>query len=219
MKTTLLLCSSVLLFYSCVQAYGSGSEEMISDDEMKNRVEVEEIEFNVENPLKDAMMVAELAIEDRNSVLGIMKNEVLMEFPSPEKKEVVINRIYEPRQRVTVRQPPIIFALNRVEDSIVDFPDIEAQFPGGVREMKAFIVDNLKYPDPIGCYQGRVYVAFIVEKDGGITHAEVMIGGISKELNEEALRVVRAMPNWIPARQNGKIVATRARLPISFTLN
>ena len=81
--------------------------------------------------------------------------------------------------------------------------------------MKKFIASNLKYPNREVSYQGKVYVSFVVGKDGGIEDEKVF-RGVSKELDAEALRVIRAMPNWIPAENNGKIVAAKVRLPISF---
>ena len=66
--------------------------------------------------------------------------------------------------------------------------------------------------------QGRVFLAFVVEKDGSITNVRVE-RGVSIDLDREAKRVVSLMPNWIPAESGGKFVRCRARLPISFKLN
>ncbi len=236
MKYILLMFGVFLLGQSCVGVPKTeGETHELSDEEMKNRVEVEEIEFDAEEEFKDSTNVqvsVDIERTSPSSSLGKMENEVCREFPPleiytsghDEAAHVNILSTY-PRSKKTVRMrciPPLSPSdLTQVPDEygVYDFPDSEAKYPGGVHEMKTFIAENLKYPNPIGCYQGRVYVTFLVEKDGCVTHAEVMRGGISKELNEEALRVVRAMPKWIPAKHNGKVVAARLRLPINFDLH
>ena len=103
---------------------------------------------------------------------------------------------------------------------IVDFPDVEAAFPGGPAAMKQWIQQNVVYPEisrELGD-QGRVYVTFVVEPDGSITGVEVMRGGLTDELNREAKRLVREMPKWSPGEVKGKPVRARCRLPITFTL-
>ena len=65
--------------------------------------------------------------------------------------------------------------------------------------------------------EGRVYVQFVVEKDGDISGAKVL-KGIGTGCDEEALRVVRSMPNWIPGEDNGEKVSVKYTLPIKFVL-
>ena len=65
--------------------------------------------------------------------------------------------------------------------------------------------------------QGRVYLSFVVEKDGGISNVKVE-RGVSKDLDREAKRIVRAMPKWEAGEVGGKKVRTRCSLPIVFTL-
>ena len=66
--------------------------------------------------------------------------------------------------------------------------------------------------------EGTVEVAFIVEPNGSITDPRI-IKGASAELNHEALRVLHLMPNWLPARRNGKSIRAQVTLPIEFHLN
>ena len=103
---------------------------------------------------------------------------------------------------------------------IVDFPDVEATFPGGAAAMKMWIQKNVQYPEisrELGD-QGRVYVTFVVEPDGSITGIDVMRGGVTDELNREAKRLVRNMPKWDAGEVKGAKVRARCRLPITFTL-
>ena len=102
---------------------------------------------------------------------------------------------------------------------VIDFPDVEAKFPGGEEAMMKFISDNIKYPEidrELGS-QGRVYVQFVVEKDGSLSNLEIM-RGVSKTIDREAKRVIRLMPKWMPGEIRGKAVRSRSLLPIKFTL-
>jgi protein TonB len=87
----------------------------------------------------------------------------------------------------------------------------------GLRE---YLSENMKYPSEARekNVQGTVFVAFVVQADGTITDAEV-IKGIGKDCDDEARRVVAAMPPWQPGRQSGKAVAVRYSLPIRFVMN
>ncbi|MCJ8292638.1 MAG: TonB family protein [Crocinitomicaceae bacterium] len=108
----------------------------------------------------------------------------------------------------------------KVKAEIVDFPDVEAAFPGGAAAMKKWIQQNVNYPEisrELGD-QGRVYVTFVVEPDGSITGVGVMRGGVTEELNREAKRLVRNMPKWTPGSVKAQPVRARCRLPITFTL-
>ncbi|MBW7867884.1 MAG: energy transducer TonB [Brumimicrobium sp.] len=106
------------------------------------------------------------------------------------------------------------------EAPIIDYPDKEASFPGGAAAMKKFLADNVKYPEiamELGD-QGRVFVEFVVNKDGSIEQVKVL-RGVSSELDKEAQRVVRSMPKWVPAEANGEKVRARCRIPINFILH
>lgn len=106
-----------------------------------------------------------------------------------------------------------------VIEEVIEFPDIEATFPGGVLEMKKWVAENVTYPE-ISIElneQGRVYVSFVVERDGRITNIKIE-RGVSKDLDDEAKRVIRNMPNWKPGESKGKRVRTKCSLPINFEI-
>jgi protein TonB len=104
------------------------------------------------------------------------------------------------------------------EDTIHDFVDVEAEFPGGYIAMTKFIADNYEIPfdaEIIGD-QGKVYVNFVVEKDGSISN--VKIGqSVSTSIDREAKRVVRSFPKWKPGEVDYLKVRTRVSLPIVVT--
>ena len=93
------------------------------------------------------------------------------------------------------------------------------QFPGGPAALMEFLSKNVKYPQEAykNGIQGRVIVTFVVNKDGSISDAKV-VKSVDPQLDEEALRVVHSMPNWIPGRQNGEPVNVKYTVPITFKL-
>ena len=95
----------------------------------------------------------------------------------------------------------------------------QAVFPGGMPELMKYLAMNIRYPKEAhdANIQGRVIIKFIVNEDGSISDAKV-VRGVSKELDEEATRVVMSMPKWTPGKNGGKPVASYFTIPISFKL-
>ena len=93
----------------------------------------------------------------------------------------------------------------------------DPEFPGGQEAMYKYLADNIRYPRGAGCVTGRVYVRFIVEKDGSISNAH-FLRDICTGCGEEALRLVNSMPKWIPGRLRGKPVRTQVNLAVNFSL-
>jgi periplasmic protein TonB len=109
--------------------------------------------------------------------------------------------------------------LVKQEESGEVFTIVESlpEYPGGQRAMTDFILKNLTYPTAAiaAGIEGKVYVQFIIEKDGTVSNVEAknkLDGGCS----EEAVRVVKIMPKWKPGMQNGKPVRVVMNLPFNF---
>ncbi|WP_308261166.1 energy transducer TonB [Prevotella sp.] len=100
-----------------------------------------------------------------------------------------------------------------------DDVDQQPSFPGGTNALNTFIASNLKYPIAAAenGIQRRVIVKFIVEKDGSISNVEVD-RSVDPSLDNEAMRVVKAMPKWIPGQINGKAVKVECSHPFVFRL-
>lgn len=108
------------------------------------------------------------------------------------------------------------------KDEIITFVDIQAEFPGGYQEMARFIAKNTRYPqeDIEMGNEGKVYLRFVVGKDGDIEDVRVTRGvEFSEKMNKEAIRVVKSMPNWKPGEVNGKAVRSYFDLPVNFKLD
>ena len=107
-----------------------------------------------------------------------------------------------------------------VQDSIYRVSDAMPEYPGGPNEMMRYIQENIKYPQSAidNKIEGRVFVTFVVEKDGSISNAAVL-RGIDKECDAEALRVVSSMPKWNPGQHKGEVVRTQFTIPIIYKFN
>lgn len=114
-----------------------------------------------------------------------------------------------------------------MEDEVVDemhvFDIVEqnAEFPGGVEALFKYLQSKVHYPTIAqeSRIAGTVFVEFLIEKDGSVNQDSVkVIRGVHAALDAEAVRVVRDMPNWLPARQRGKAVRQNFKLPFRFTL-
>jgi len=93
------------------------------------------------------------------------------------------------------------------------------EYPGGVQELRKFIAQTVRYPEAAQkkSIQGKVYVSFVVEKDGSVGAAKV-VRGVDPSLDQEALRVVGLLPKWTPGKQKGEAVRVSYTIPISFKL-
>ena len=111
------------------------------------------------------------------------------------------------------------WSIEKDNDSIYNVVDQMPEFPGGMEAMMHFLSDNIRYPEKAkdDNIEGRVFVSFVVEKDGSVSNVVVRrsIGG---GCDEEAVRVVKAMPNWVPGKHEGKTVRVNFMLPIYFKL-
>ena len=106
------------------------------------------------------------------------------------------------------------------DERIYEVVEENAQFPGGDEACMKWLAEHLKYPSI--CQeqgvQGRVFVSFVVNKDGSIVDVEIKRSP-DPNLSKEAERVVKSMPKWKPARQGNRTVRSRFNLPVMFRLN
>lgn len=122
--------------------------------------------------------------------------------------------------------PPVAIVTNptgkitTIDKSIVEFPDEEAEYKGGVNALQKFIINEIKYPAQAinENIVGKVYLRFVVQKNGKVKNVQV-VKGAHPLLDQEAIRLIEAMPKWIPAKKDGKKVSSMCLLPLNFTLN
>ena len=105
------------------------------------------------------------------------------------------------------------------ETKVFDVVEVMPTFPGGQQALFEWLSKNIKYPvvaEENGV-QGRVIVTFVVERNGSITDVQVA-KSVDPSLDKEAVRVVKAMPHWIPGKQNGSAVRVKYTVPVTFRL-
>lgn len=120
------------------------------------------------------------------------------------------------------KDPPIKQEVKVEEkEEILTFVAEEAQFPGGTAEMMKYLGKNIKYPEIAiqANIQGKVTLRFVVGKNGEIENVNVVKGVPGcPECDKEAIRVVKSMPKWKPAKNDGKVVKSYFSLPVTFKL-
>ncbi len=158
----------------------------------------EKVKFTVPKVVEDTVETG-LATQDDLSTKGNTE--------APPEEEIKIEEVKE--QVIQQEAPKEIFTV--VEE--------QPFYPGGDEARIKFLQDNIKYPEEakeLGV-SGKVFVTFVVEVDGSITDVKVL-RGIGAGCDEEAVRVVKSMPRWVPGKQRGQPVRVQFNLPIKFTL-
>jgi periplasmic protein TonB len=162
----------------------------------------------------------------------VIVEETLEETPPPKQNEIdgaIISDKSNPgtdtdeiAAEPPTEAPPAVTKVIEIEEDNTPFTTVEVQpsFMGGNSEMYKFLGKNLKYPTAAqrANIQGKVFLSFIVEKDGSITDIETM-KGIGFGCDEEAMRVVKLMPKWIAGKQNGRNVRVKFTIPVFFRLD
>ena len=106
--------------------------------------------------------------------------------------------------------------INKIGDRVSpNSTDRLAEFPGGQASLNRFIGDNWKWKEPTDTIEGYVYVSFIVKRDSTIEDVRIK-KGICYSCDEEALRLIRSMPRWIPSIKDGQTIDQNYVLPIMF---
>jgi periplasmic protein TonB len=154
----------------------------------------------------------------------VTEKEVVEEEEMPTIEEIKENETgavaQEGTGEVVFDEPVVEAPAGDDEDKVFLAVEQAAEFPGGVAAMMKFLQKNIKYPASakrMGI-EGRVFVKFIVDKEGGISNMEI-VKGINADLDKEAMRVIKLMPPWKPGKQNGRAVKSQFVLPVYFKLD
>ena len=149
----------------------------------------------------------------------VVDKPVEEEQPPPQEKlseTTVSTETHEGEKQIDLPPEPVV---DPDEGKIFTIVEEMPSFPGGDAKLIEFIQKNTKYP-PVARengVSGRVFITFIVGKDGKVTDAKV-VRGIGAGCDEEALRVIRSMPTWSIGKQNGRPVQVQFTLPVNFSL-
>ena len=172
--------------------------------------------------------LGQLNLDDlEEEIIPITKQEIKPPPPPPPPPEVI--EIVE--DEVEIEEELEIEDTESDEDEMIEIEEesddeffmvVEnmPEFPGGDLGLMKYIQKNVKYPPIAKEYNitGKVYVSFIVDKSGSVTNVKI-VRGVDKNLDAEALRVVKSLPKYKPGKQRGKPVRVMFTIPINFTLN
>jgi len=108
---------------------------------------------------------------------------------------------------------------DQTQDKVYENVEQMPEYPGGMEEMGKFIGQSVVYPHEAAKkgIKGKVFVSFVIAKDGSVTDAKIA-RGVDPMLDAEALRIINEMPKWIPGKDKGKVVAVQLTVPINFAL-
>ena len=130
---------------------------------------------------------------------------------------VVPDNVNEPYKVVWI--PPVVETEEVVEDVIHVSVEVMPEFPGGMDKLLQFINDNMQYPTKAQTegIQGRVIVQFIIDEDGYIIEPNI-VRSVESSLDNEALRLIKMLPQWKPGTLKGKAVKVKYTVPVAFKL-
>ena len=182
----------------------------------------EEPKVEVPEEVLATVQVTQIAIVDADKV----KNEV-MDMDTQQEDNTArgvvnqegaddVDKFKAVQEQVVVKEPE---PEKPKEEEIFVAVEQQAEFPGGQAALMKWLGNNIRYPESAQAngVQGRVIVKFVVEKDGSIG-ATTIVKGVDKDLDKEALRVVKKMPKWQPGKNNGSPVRSYFTLPVTFKL-
>lgn len=233
-RNLLLIILGLILFlglsYGGKMAYdkfsaGSGDEE----DENLKQVVVEYYEEPVEEeeiPEPEPEPEPEQVLEDQAAFLPPVVTNDQVDTPPPTVTELDDKKVGKEDVKGNsdwpTDTPPPPTKVEKAEPATIEtVVDEMAEFPGGRKALVKFLVENIQYPDiarELGL-SGKSVLKFVVGSDGTIKSVTVVRGMKDcKECDNEAVRVVRKMPHWTPAKKQGKVVSSYFILPVEFSL-
>ncbi|MDR2010075.1 MAG: energy transducer TonB [Bacteroidales bacterium] len=171
-------------------------------------IDLTEPEPEPEPETKPELIIEEFNVKDDNEEVGDIDFKPTDADEKTKTNVKIVDSSFEMPEEKEI--DPIIWEL--VED--------KPEFPGGETALFKFIRDNTKYPErakSIGI-EGRVYIEFVIDKDGKVSNIKVA-HGVDELLDSEAIRVVSKMPDWKPGKQRGKAVPVKYIVPFRFKLS
>ena len=198
-------------------------EEEVEEQEEPEEQKFEQPEVTVPEEVLATVQVTQIAIVDADQV----KNEV-MDMDTQKEDNTArgvvtqegsddADKFKAVQEQVVVKEPEP--EVKHKEEEIFVAVEQQAEFPGGQAALMKWLSQNVRYPETAqqNDVQGRVIVKSVVEKDGSIGTATIL-KGVDKDLDREALRVVKKMPKWQPGKNNGVAVRSYFNLPVVFKL-
>lgn len=213
---------NILLLISCLFIFGCGIKKELATANESNITlteKVKELESKNQELATENQKLRGRASSNRSQIVNLRNENKEVENSNQELRKIII----ELGGEIPVLEDDYIEVFSKPSPPRVEqiFTVVEQmpEFPGGMEKMMGFVSKNVRYPQQArdANVSGKVYVQFVVRKDGSITDIKT-VRGIGSGCDEEAMRVVKSMPNWTPGTQRGKPVDVRMILPVNFSL-
>ena len=180
--------------------------EKVEIERVKSSVAFTVPEIKKDNEVKEEQeMKSQEELQETNTAIGAF---------NVEGNDETAGEVLKAKEVIAEPEPPKV-----EETKVFDVVEQMPSFPGGQGALMSWLGSNIKYPvvaEENGV-QGRVVCTFLVERDGSITDVKV-VRGVDPSLDKEAVRVLKAMPKWIPGKQNGSAVRVKYTVPVTFRL-
>ena len=175
--------------------------------------------FNREVAVDEEMVEITKQEEQKPQPVEMPKQTTQLEIVQDdvEVEDIEINAEVEQNEVIEEYVPVEVEEEEVVEQEIFQIVEEMPAYPGGEAKLYEYLGKNIKYPQIAreSGIQGRVFVNFVVEPDGGVSNVKVL-RGIGGGCDEEAIRVIKSMPKWKPGKQRGKAVRVQYTIPVVF---
>jgi TonB family protein len=181
------------------------------------------IKYGLSAPLFILMLILSSATINNSKPVTVINNKAHQLFNTPAQTDFLENTVANEPPAVKKAEPVTnkTIAIDTVKKKTDVYTSVDKlpEFPGGLNAFGRFIGASVKYPKNAReqGIQGRVIVSFVVEMDGSLSGYEVR-KGVNKELDDEAVRILKLSPKWEPGVRDNEKVRTQYTVPISFTL-
>jgi TonB family protein len=215
-----VMAIALLLVFACEEH----NTEIANPETTEKSVSMDDALILVDGEIADKTFMNELDASSIESVdvLKAGNSELIKKYGDAAKKGVIMITLKSGATNAKKNQIGEITAVaygNAAESDVFFTVDEVPVFPGGEMALRKFLAKTIKYPAIAQNkgIQGKVYVSFVVEKDGSTGRARV-VRGVDPSLDTEALRVVNGLPQWTPGKHKGEFVAVSYTVPINFVL-
>ena len=180
---------------------------------IKEEVKIDPVKKKkIEIPTTAVPVKTELIVEIENVTSTGNVNEVKKALESIKLQSLTTENVTPKKTSLTINNDDIEV------DSVYSIPQVSPIFPGGQNAMRSFFAKNIIMPESDGKgIKGKVFVRFMVRKNGKLSKI-YLVKGLNNACNKEAIRVIKKMPSWIPAMQEGEDVNSWHTLPIYFEI-
>lgn len=183
------------------------------------KIEPEKVVEQVKSSVKFTAPVIkkdnEVNEEDEIKLEEVEKSNKAVGAFTVEGNDEVGGSVLKAKEEIAAPEPP----KHEEETKIFEVVEQMPKFPGGDAALIQYLASHTNYPTVAAenGVQGKVYVGFVVERDGSVSDVKIL-RSVDPSLDKEAMRVVRSMPKWTPGKQNGSAVRVKFQVPVNFKL-